>query len=419
MSPSMSPQKAYTLHCISCKSVYNPSKDLYTCHACGPLKGTLEVRYPYEELKNTHAITRDSFKPTGGLFQFEHLLPVSSHTPIDHAVGGTPLLKFPDLLGLKTVLIKHDGMSLSASYKDRASVIALNLALEGGYDTIFCASTGNAASSLAILTAHSPLKTIIFVPQTIPSGKLSQLQAAGAYVYPLEGTYDEAFDLSMTIGLSRGWYCRNSAINPYNLEGKKTAAYEILVQNGYDVPDYCLVSVGDGTVVSSLIKGFEEFMYLGLVDRVPRVIGVQAEGAATLKKVFDKGEPFEPIREVVTTIADSISVGDPRDVIKACTYMARNKGRFITVSDESILEAIVEMTSMTGVFAEPAGAVPYAALKKLLTLGEIDASKTCVLVVTGNGLKDPKALASQDALKTYSAEELLGLWPIQSTGREE
>ncbi len=382
--------KGITLTCVSCGQVFEPRKDLYTCLACGPYLGTLEVGYPMETLKTQ--IKQSDFHKHGSLFQFEALLPVGSGTPIDKAVGGTPLLAFEGVLGLKRLLIKHDGVSLSASYKDRATVMAMNLALAGGYETIFCASTGNAASSLAILTAHSALKTVIFVPETIPKAKLAQLLAAGAMVHKIQGTYDDAFEVSLAEGLSKGWYCRNSAINPYLLEGKKTGAFEILVQNDFVVPDFCFVGVGDGTVVSGLIKGFDEFRQLGLVDRVPKMIGVQPEGAMTLKRVFDRGAPYAPIKEAVCTMADSICVGNPRDVVKACQYMARNGGYFETVTDDEIAAAVIEMTTKTGVFAEPAGAVSYAALKKMVARGEIGPDQVAVLVVTGSGLKDPPKL---------------------------
>ncbi|MCD4712481.1 MAG: threonine synthase [Clostridiales bacterium] len=376
------------LRCVSCGKTYQPEKGRYTCDDCGPLHGTMEVLYEYEDIK----LTRDDFSKTGSIFQFDDLLPVKGYTPIDHAIGSTPLLAFNHTPHVERLLIKNDGVNMSGSYKDRASVIAMNMAIKQGYDTIYCASTGNAASSLALLTAHSKLKTVIFVPKSAPAGKLAQLMAAGVTLHVIDGTYDEAFDVAYQVGEKHGWYCRNSAINPYLLEGKKTAAFEILVQNDYRVPDYCLVSVGDGTVISSLIKGFEEFVKVGLVSDVPTVIGVQAEGAATLKHVFDAGKPYKPLQEATHTIADSISVGNPRDVIKACQFIERNGGDLVTVTDDEIVSAIVEMTTLTGVFAEPAGAAPFAALKNLALSGRIKPEDQVVLVVTGNGLKDTSSL---------------------------
>lgn len=395
---------AYRLKCISCEKEYEPERSLYYCPVCGPLLGTLEVKYDYDSIK----IGRD-FSKNASITQFSQLLPVNFQTDMDSFVGGTPLIRLKNLFGSDEIMIKFDGVSMSGSYKDRASIIAINKAIEYGFDTIFCASTGNAASSLAILSAHTPLKTYIFVPSTIPKGKLAQLVAAGAIVLPLIGTYDEAFDISMDIGLKKGWYCRNSAINPYLLEGKKTGAYEIIVQNDYKVPDFCFVSVGDGTVVSSLFKGFMEFNRLGLTDRMPKIIGVQAEGASTLKRVFEKGKPYLPVEEAVHTIADSISVGNPRDVIKACKYMDRYEGEFISVSDREILEGIMTLGSTTGVFSEPAGATAFAGYQKMINAGRISSGQSVCLVITGNGLKDINAVENAVNINNYKKEEIYNM----------
>ena len=389
------------LRCITCSREYEPVKNRYTCDDCGDLLGTLEVIYDLESMK-----IEKTFSKKASIFQFASLLPVESHTMVDDSIGGTPLFKFKGLLGLNEVLIKYDGISFSSSYKDRASIIAINRAIEEGHDTIYCASTGNAASSLALASAHTNLKTVIFVPSAIPKGKLSQLLIAGAKVIPIKTSYDEVFDISLSIGREKGWYCRNSAINPYLLEGKKTGAYEILVQNDYIAPDYCLVGVGDGTVVSSLCKGFKEFYELGLTDKIPKIIGVQAENAATIKHVFDKGEPFLPILEKVSTIADSIEVGNPRDVIKACKYVKSTGGHFISVTDEEILSAIKEMAEATGIFAEPAGAASYAGLKKMKNNNEIKFDDTVCIVVTGNGLKDIDAVKSISKITMYTPDEV-------------
>lgn len=401
----------YYLECISCGKKYKPDKGLYFCEDCGSIRGTLQVIYDYEVLKKT--IDRDSsFSPSAGIVQFENLLPVKFMTDIDRFIGGTPLYKFKNKFGMEDIMIKFDGISMSGSYKDRASIIAVNKALQEGYDSIFCASTGNAASSLALLSASTVLDTYIFVPSTIPKGKLAQLFAAGARIIPIESSYDRVFDISLDIGLKKKWYCRNSAVNPYLLEGKKTGAYEIIIQNNYEVPDYCIVAVGDGTIVSSICKGFDEFYKLGLIESIPRIIGVQAEGAATIKHVFEKGRPYKPLEEEVNTIADSISVGNPRDVVKACYFMEKNGGYFTSVTDEEIICSIKDMASETGIFAEPAGAASLACLKKLLRQEKINTRDKVCLIVTGNGLKDVDALGELDNIKKYTAEEAYKLFEV-------
>ncbi|MCH4889754.1 threonine synthase [Acidaminobacter sp. JC074] len=383
----------HKLRCITCEKVYDPQKGRYTCDDCGPLLGTLEVLYDYESIK-----LEKNFKKKASMFQFAELLPVSSHTPLDDFIGGTPLMTFDHVFGYDKLMIKNDGMNLSASYKDRASIIAVNRAIEEGNDHIFCASTGNAASSLALLNAHTPIKTTIFVPSTIPSGKLAQLMVAGAHIFPIQASYDEVFDLSLEIGLKNGWYTRNSAINPYLLEGKKTGAFEIIVQNNYESPDYVFVGVGDGTIISGLCKGFKEFYDLGLIDNLPKVIGVQAENASTLKKVFEGHDLFV---EDVQTIADSISVGNPRDVVKACKYLKENGGYFMSVTDEEIVKSIELLASTTGIFSEPAGAVTLAGLLK----SDIPKDKSICLVITGNGLKDTSNIKITE-VKSYTKEEV-------------
>ena len=283
---------------------------------------------------------------------------------------------------------------------------SINKAIDEGNDILFCASTGNAASSLAMLNANTDMKTYIFVPAAIPDGKRAQLEISGAEVYAVEGTYDEVYDLSLDLGLEKGWYCRHAAINPYLLEGKKTGAFEIIIQNDFEVPDYVFIGVGDGTVVSSLYKGFWEFKEIGLTDKIPKIIGVQAEGIPAIKEAFEKGKPYKPIAIDGTTVADSISVGKPRDVIKACTYVEASGGYFISLNDDEILEAIKEL-GKTGIFAEPAGAVPYGGLKKLIYENRISKSDTVCLVITGNGLKDVKAVEGAISKTTFTAEEVI------------
>lgn len=365
-----------------------PKEDFYFCPVCGQRLGTLEVIYDYNRIN----LKRDDFSKEKSIFQFEKLLPTTSHTQLDQYIGPTPLLRFEELLGLNEVLVKYDGTNFSASYKDRASIIAINKALEEKKDTIFCASTGNAATSLAMLSASTPLKTYIFVPNTIPIGKRLQLEVSGATILAIDDNYDVAFDLSMTIGLEKGWYLRNSAINPYLLEGKKTGAFEIIVQNDYQPIDYVIVSVGDGTVISSIYKGFYEFKKVGLIDYMPKIIGIQSENLDAIKQTFEQGKPYTPVDLKGTTIADSIAVGKPRDVIKACHYIEASKGYFITASDGEIKEAIIELGNKTGIFAEPAGAITYAGLKKLAQEGKITKEDRVCILVTGNGLKDPDVL---------------------------
>lgn len=377
----------YKLRCISCGRIYEPSKDLYTCPHCGERMGTLEIIYDYEKIN----VKKSDFYSEGDISQFSKILPINDYI-VQLKVGGTPLYKFKNVLGIKELLIKYDGTNPTASYKDRATAIAISKAYEFNYDTIYCASTGNAASSLAGLTAPTKLNTYIFVPSSAPIAKIAQLYVYGAHVIQIDGTYDEAFDISMEVGRTLNWYSRNSAINPYLLEGKKTGALEVIVQNNFEVPDVVFVGVGDGTVISSIFKGFFDFYNLGLIKKIPKIIGVQAKNADAIVRTFENGKPYKPIDISSHTIADSISVGKPRDVIKACKYVEKSDGTFLRVSDEEILDAISELARFSGVFGEPAGAASYAGLKKAIELNLIEKDEKACIFVTGNGLKDIKSV---------------------------
>ncbi len=384
------------LRCVSCGTEYGPNTLDYTCPACGPRRGTLEVLYDDNALRRT--LRRDTFAATGRLsmWRYEALLPIAGMRFVQPLrVGWTPLYAFPDLageLGLAALHVKDDGQNPTASYKDRASSLVVIKAQEKRRSVVTCASTGNAASSLAGFAAAAGLPAVIFVPERAPEAKVAQLLVYGAKVFSVKGSYDDAYDLAAEAAETFGWYNRSAAMNPYLVEGKKTGAFEIAEQLAWQPPDLVFIGVGDGSVVSGLCKGFDEFARFGLIDRVPQVIGVQAEGSSPIAAAFSRyhGGKVEFDDGDAQTVADSICVGKPRDVVKAVTYVARNGGSFVTVSDDEILEAIVALARATGVFAEPAGAASYAGLVKLARTGRLK-GKTAAVVISGNGLKDATA----------------------------
>lgn len=384
------------LRCVTCGVEYLPDELEYTCPACGPRRGTLEVLYDYDALKRT--LTRSFFlnEKDRTMWRYLPLLPIEDRRFIQPLrVGFTPVYSFPDLASeydLKNLYIKDDGQNPTASYKDRASAVVVIKAQEKGKPVVTCASTGNAASSLAGFSAATDLKTIIFVPRTAPEAKVAQLLIYGAKVFLVSGSYDVAYDLAAEAAEAFGWYNRSAAVNPYLVEGKKTGALELAEQLDWEVPDIVLVGVGDGSVISGICKGFDELKRLGLIDWVPQVIGVQAKGSAPIAAAFKRYNGSEVVIEDIEaqTLADSICVGKPRDIVKAVTYVARNGGHFVTVSDTEIMEAISSMARRSGVFAEPAGAAPFAGLVKLAAAGELSGVSAAVMV-TGNGLKDVAA----------------------------
>jgi len=378
------------LKCVLCGAEYEPDEVLYVCPRHGD-EGILDVVYDYdligtrltkEELADNHDYS---------IWRYAPLLPVEEDSPRPPLqIGWTPLYhveRLGEKLGLPHLYLKDDGRNPTASFKDRASAVGVVKALELGYKTITCASTGNAASSLAGLAASVGLNSVIFVPERAPQAKVAQLLIFGARVIMIRGTYDQAFDLCLEATREYPWYSRNTAYNPYLSEGKKTAALELCEQLDWQAPDRIFVSVGDGCIIGGLWKGLKDLLALGFIDRLPRLVGVQAEGSAPLVRAWEEGsEEIVPL--VPDTLADSISVGQPRDRVKALRAVRETGGQYVAVSDEEILEAMRLLGREAAVFAEPAGAAGFAGLAKLVARGEIDPEERIVVLVTGNGLKD-------------------------------
>nr|WP_321501232.1 threonine synthase [uncultured Dethiosulfovibrio sp.] len=382
--------KATELKCSLCGKIYDPDSNIMTCDDCG-IDGTMHVLYDYEEVKKQLPMESLAADPDRSLWRYLPLLPVSDMAAIPSLqVGWTPLYDSPSLAEryeVGRVMIKDDGRNPTASYKDRASAVAVAMAKELGRDVVACASTGNAASSLAGFAAVGGLSSVIFVPESAPEAKVTQLLVYGAQVYLVKGDYEQTVNLAIEAIEANGWYNRNCAINPYLVEGKKTCAIEIAEQLGWQVPDRVITSVGDGCIISSLYKGFWDLLQIGLIDRMPKITGVQAEGACPIHRAIESGAKrvtFQP----ADTVADSISVGAPRNWAKALNAVRSSDGTTVTVSDREILEAITELARNTGVFAEPAGVTAFAGFKRMAHDGLLDRQETVAIVVTGNGLKD-------------------------------
>jgi threonine synthase len=311
-------------------------------------------------------------------------------------VGWTPLYNSTQLaetLGVRDAWVKDDGQNPTASLKDRASALVVAKALEQEIRIVATASTGNAAAALAGVGAsvQSDLQTIIFVPVNAPEAKIAQLLVYGATVLLVEASYDVAFDLCYAMSESEDWYCRNTGINPFTTEGKKTVAYEIAEQMQWQVPAVVVVSVGDGSIIGSVHKGFWELRQLGWIERIPRLIGVQATGSSPLVSAWEQGVAAVDMQPVeVNTIADSISAGLPRDRVKAMRAVHESQGDFISVTDKEIVSAIPKLAGLTGVFAEPAAAASFAGAQRAVESGLIELEESVVLLITGNGLKDVK-----------------------------
>lgn len=379
------------LKCVVCSAAVAPPA--LWCPTCGS-EGTLDVRYDLARARP--ALERDLADPRAprGSWRFRAILPVQDDGPrAPLEVGPTPLVRMPEgraPAGLVRLIVKDEGRNPTASFKDRATQVAVARALEARSPGLLCASTGNAASSLAGFCAAAGLRAVILVPATAPRPKLAQLMVYGATLLPVRGTYDQCFDLSLQAAPHLGLDLRSTGVNPYLGEGKKTAALELAEQLGWDVPEHVAVGVGDGCIIGGLHKGFADLFAMGLLKRVPRLLGVQAEGSAALHDAAKRGLA-RPEPSPGRTLADSISVSTPRDARKALRAVAETGGRWVTVTDDEILEAQRSIARACGVFTEPAGATPVAGLMKLARAGVIDAAAPCVAFCTGSGLKDAEA----------------------------
>ncbi len=381
------------LRCVIGDCRFGVDEVSYTCPVHGEL-GTLDILYDYARLRSQLDRDELSASPVSNCWRYKSLMPLAPAAKVPPlSVGWTPLYDAPRIaqkLGLRSVCVKDDGSNPTGSLKDRASALVLARALELGISTVCTASTGNAAAALAGLGASTPeVDIVIFVPASAPAAKIAQLLVYGAEVLLVEGSYDEAFDLCTETCAEQGWYSRNTGVNPFTTEGKKTVALEIAEQLDWRAPDVVAVSVGDGSIISGLYKGFYDLLQLGWINAMPRLIGVQAEGSAVLAKAFDQGLAAQDIaQEAVATIADSIASELPRDRAKALRAVRRSDGRFVTVSDAAIQAAIPEFAQLSGVFAEPAAAAAYAGLKRALRAGLVSGDDSICIVSTGNGLKD-------------------------------
>jgi threonine synthase len=379
---------------VHCGREYSTAEVEYFCPACGYNEGILDVVYDYPSIRKRLTPAALAGNADLSMWRYRSLLPVSETSLIPHLhVGWTPLYDAPRLsseLGIARCWVKDEGRNPTASFKDRASAIGVMKALEQGATRITCASTGNAASSLAGFAAAAGIPATIFVPARAPEAKVAQLLVYGAQVFSVQGTYDETWELCMQASAEFGWYNRNCAINPYLIEGKKTVSLELVEQflrtTPDTFPDWVVVSVGDGCTIGGVWKGLREMHLLGLLPRLPRILGVQADGCKPFVAAWQEDRPLVPCS--VDTLADSIAVGHPRNFAKGMNAVTESEGAFISVSDEDILQSIPRLARKAGVFGEPAGVAGVAGIRNAVELGIIGPSESAVLIMTGNGLKD-------------------------------
>ncbi len=401
--------------CTLCGREYPFGPELMTCPSCGE-KGILDIVYDYAEVGKS--LSRESLAADhdNSMWRYRALMPIKGEGLGDFLrIGWTPLYRskrLGDELGLKALYIKDDGLNPTASLKDRASGVAVAKAIELGYDTICCSSTGNAASSCAGSAARMGLKSVIFVPERAPQGKVAQLLIFGANVISVHGDYRQTFELSRAAIDKWGFYNRNAGINPVMTEGKKTVSLEIAEQLMWEPTDWVAVSVGDGCTIGGVYNGFNDLKELGLIDRIPRILGVQSTGCCPFVDAAAGDGKLKPTPE--NTLADSIAVGVPRNPVKAQRAVQNSNGRWIAVSDEEILAAMRLLGRSEGVFGEPAGVTATAGVKRAAAEGIIKSNETVTVICTGSGLKDA-ANALKAAGKPYLCEP--SLEALEQSGR--
>ena len=371
--------------CTLCHKEFRQEEVQYLCPLCSqdyqkgkPLPGVLEVLYDYD------AIAREwHIKPDIELFS-----PVETKYYPEIPVGNTPFyqsLRLSNHFSGADIWLKNDSLNPTGSLKDRASYLVVAEAFRAGYNNIVTASTGNAASALAAMAAARGLKAIIFIPADAPPAKIAQIRIYNTQLIEVEGDYDEAFSQALEYTSLYDGLNRNTAYHPFTIEGKKTAGLEIFIQNGYRVPDWIIIPVGDGVILTGIHKAFLDLMRANISDRLPRILGVQSTSSAAIVNYWETGNYQNA--DHPQTIADSISVKTPSNAYWARNCLLECNGAGLTVDDIDILSAQKKLAELTGVFAEPAAAATLAGLEKAFERDIIGKREQIVLLITGHGLK--------------------------------
>jgi len=366
----------------------------YYCNTCF---GPLEVEYDYATVRRQVTRAHVAAGPQN-IWRYSSLLPVSRR-PVDLGTGWTPLLQAGRLgkeLGLRDLWIKNDSVNPTFSFKDRNVAVAVNKALEFGFDTVACASTGNLAGSVAGFAARAGLKSYVFVPSDLERNKLLSATVYGATLVTVDGNYDAVNRLCTQIADQYGWGFANINLRPFYSEGSKTMAFEIVEQLGWIAPDAIIIPMAGASLLTKVHKGLQEMIKVGwLEDASTRLIGAQAEGCAPVVRAFRSGSSdITPV--IPSTIAKSLAIGDPADGYFALKAIRATDGCAEGAEDEEIVEGIRLLAQSEGIFTETAGGTVVAVARRLRERGLLDRDARIVLCITGNGLKTPEALDGVD-----------------------
>ncbi len=380
----------YILRCIKCGDEFPPDETIYTCKSCS---GLLEVILDLDKIEVT---PKDLDSRKIGVWRYREFMPVGKDAKIiTMQEGGTPLYKSENLgkeLGIKELFVKNEGANPTGSFKDRGMTLGVTKALEFKVNAVGCASTGNTSASLSVYAGKAGMKCIVLLPSgKIAKGKLAQTILHGAQVIGIKGNFDQTLELIREACEMFNIYLLNS-INPWRLEGQKTGGYEIVDQLRWEVPDVVILPVGNCGNISAIWKGLNEFYNCGFIDKLPRMIGIQAEGAAPVVNAFKEGlEEYIPIKNP-ETVASAIRIGAPVNAPKALKAIRDSGGYAEKVSDKEIIKAQAKLARGEGIGVEPASAASIAGLIKLVGSGVIDKDERTVCITTGHALKDPEVV---------------------------
>lgn len=378
------------VECIQCSSRFKPTR-IYTCPKCGDL---LQIGYNYQSLRRKFTASVRKAGPLS-VWCYRDVLPVSSRNAVSIGEGGTglsPSVRIAPNLGLEEVYFKNEGQNPTGSFKDRGMTVAITRAVELGAKTVVCASTGNTSASMAAYAARAGLRAVVLVPKgKITKGKLLQAIVHGARITQVRGNFDRALEKARALAQKGELYLVNS-VNPYRIEGQKTLAFEIWEQLHYRVPDAVVVPVGNAGNISAIWKGFWELQEFRLTDRTPRMIGIQASGAAPIAAAYLRGESMVVPWKHPETSASAIRIGAPASWKKALKAVQESAGAMLTVSDSEIIRAQRLLANHEGIFAEPASSASVAGLAKAFRLRLVKPRDRIVCVITGHGLKDQDAI---------------------------
>ncbi|HEX9880026.1 MAG TPA: threonine synthase [Candidatus Binatia bacterium] len=382
------------LRCKECRQEY-PTSPIYVCESCF---GPLEVAYDYDAIRSSISREKIVSRPRN-LWRYRELLPIDGEPRVGLYSGCTPLIRADGLarvLGVKELYLKDDSVNHPTfSYKDRVVSVAISKAMEFGYQTVSCASTGNLANAVAAHAAKAGLDCYVFVPDGLEQGKILGSAIYGPRIVAVKGNYDDVNRLCSEIGDRYPWAFVNVNLRPFYAEGAKTHGFEIAEQLDWNLPRHIVVASAGGTILPKIARAFDELKRMGLVeDQECRIYSAQASGSAPIVNALKEGtDVIRPVKP--DTIATSIAIGDPADGYDVLQAVRESGGWGECVTDEEILDGITLLAATEGIFTEPAGGTEVAVARKLIEQGRIPTDESIVISITGNGYKTLEAIAGR------------------------